>query len=338
MRGPYLFARDHRLLNPVSRQFLRDPRTKLAKETVRRYSNTWEQVQRRHPDLRVEEFTNEILVDFLTVDDAGKKREVGEPGWREKTLLGHISALKKIFKYAHAQRIIGVDPAVDLLEYGPANRGRTYRRHNWLTKPLVGSLLDAANEDALGLRNRTVMQMLLGTGVREFELEAFTWGDLDLDATPVIAHVNHGKGDKYRAVPLTAKTITTMQVWWEASGRGLGRPVAATDPLFPRARGQWFTAPTKGERNTNARVLEWGGRSLGTQGIRDLVEHHGTLIGVPTLRPHDLRRTYAGLLEEAGVKVQDISKLLGHSSVDTTMKYLADSPAKRAAAVAGADW
>ena len=49
---------------------------------------------------------------------------------------------------------------------------------------------------------------------------------------------------------------------------------------------------------------------------------YGRRIGKPELAPHDLRRTYAQLGYEAGVPVTQISTLLGHASLETTMRYL----------------
>lgn len=53
-----------------------------------------------------------------------------------------------------------------------------------------------------------------------------------------------------------------------------------------------------------------------------IVRQHGALIGVPKLAAHDLRRTYASLGFEAGVPITQISRLLGHSSIETTQRYL----------------
>jgi integrase len=64
------------------------------------------------------------------------------------------------------------------------------------------------------------------------------------------------------------------------------------------------------------------GDSLSTTAVYHLVQKRGALIGRPDLEPHDLRRTYAQLGYEAGVPLTQISRLLGHASVETTQRYL----------------
>jgi len=71
------------------------------------------------------------------------------------------------------------------------------------------------------------------------------------------------------------------------------------------------------------------GESISTTGLYNIVQKRGALIGKPELQPHDLRRTYAELGRRAGVPISQISKLLGHASIETTQDYLAKSGACR---------
>jgi integrase/recombinase XerD len=64
------------------------------------------------------------------------------------------------------------------------------------------------------------------------------------------------------------------------------------------------------------------GENLSTVAIFKIVRKHGAMIGLPELAAHDLRRTYAQLGFDAGVPITQVSKLLGHSSVETTQRYL----------------
>ena len=57
-------------------------------------------------------------------------------------------------------------------------------------------------------------------------------------------------------------------------------------------------------------------------GIYNIVNKAGQMIGQPELAPHDLRRTFAQLGFQAGVPITQISKLLGHTSISTTQRYL----------------
>ena len=64
------------------------------------------------------------------------------------------------------------------------------------------------------------------------------------------------------------------------------------------------------------------GETLSDVGLFQIVREYGGLIGRPELAPHDLRRTYAQIGYENGVPITQLSKLLGHSSVATTQRYL----------------
>lgn len=64
------------------------------------------------------------------------------------------------------------------------------------------------------------------------------------------------------------------------------------------------------------------GDSISATGLYNIVQKRGKMIGKPGLQPHDLRRTYAELGRRAGVTISQISKLLGHSSIETTQDYL----------------
>jgi integrase len=65
---------------------------------------------------------------------------------------------------------------------------------------------------------------------------------------------------------------------------------------------------------------------VGPNGIARAVHDRGNLIGVPDLRPHDLRRTLAGMLDEQGTRLQDVRLVLRHERLATTEAYLADNP------------
>ena len=64
------------------------------------------------------------------------------------------------------------------------------------------------------------------------------------------------------------------------------------------------------------------GDSISAIGIFHIVTAAGKAIGKEGLAPHDLRRTFAQIGYEAGVAITQVSKLLGHSSIDTTQRYL----------------
>jgi len=173
------------------------------------------------------------------------------------------------------------------------------KAHTWLSQTQVKQLVSTCDDTEVGRRDWIVLALLLGAGLRREELVTVACSAfLALPAkkgTRTVLQVK-GKGAKDRVVPISAKLAERVKAWCEEIGTG----------LVARSLGR-------------KREL---GDSLSGVGVFNIVRKHGAMIGKPNLDPHDLRRTYAQLGYEAGVPLTQISKLLGHSSVATTQRYL----------------
>lgn len=151
-----------------------------------------------------------------------------------------------------------------------------------------------------GRRDWIVLATLLGSGLRVDEMASLTFDQLKRQPTKngqfrgVLSFT--GKGRKKRSVPISEHLETRLIEWKKETGGGR------------IARGF-----KKGGRMTD---------SLSTRAVSDIVHHYGAMIGLPELEVHDLRRTWAQLGLEAGIPIQQISILLGHSSLTITQKYL----------------
>ncbi|MDB4993964.1 MAG: Tyrosine recombinase XerC [Myxococcaceae bacterium] len=152
---------------------------------------------------------------------------------------------------------------------------------------------------AVGKRDRAVLELLYGSGLRVSELAALAMGDLDL---PGASARVLGKGSKERHVPLGRKSIEAI-VAWLAVRAELGHPKSgALDPsaLFVSSRG----AP------------------LGVRAVQILVQRFGALgAGRADLHPHALRHTAATHLLDGGADLRAIQEFLGHASLSTTQRY-----------------
>lgn len=175
------------------------------------------------------------------------------------------------------------------------------KAHSWLSQSEVKRLLDTCNVKTIqGKRDKVVLGLLVGAGLRREELVNLTFEDvvtLPLGGKFRTALNVTGKGAKDRVVPLSDRLAAALDQW--------GAIVGNTGPI--------------------ARSITKGGRiggSISAIGIFQIVNKAGATIGKPDLAPHDLRRTYAQLGYEAGVPITQISKLLGHSNVATTQRYL----------------
>jgi integrase/recombinase XerC len=153
------------------------------------------------------------------------------------------------------------------------------------------------------LRDRALVELLYGTGIRIGELVALDVRDLELRAQEIRVL---GKGGKERVVPIPEQARRALATWVDVR-RG---PGLMSEPLFISLRARREEKP----RRLAAREAR---RILGERAVRaDLAEH---------VHPHRLRHSYATHLLDMGADLREIQELLGHASLSTTQKYTAVS-------------
>jgi integrase len=172
--------------------------------------------------------------------------------------------------------------------------------HTWLTPAEVKKLLSLPGDDLIGWRDRLAMGLLVVAGMRRQEAVNLTFKDVKHQ--PVKGKIRtvlqiHGKGARGRVVPVRDRLAAAIESWGAEVG-GQGYVLRSFDQ--------------RGEIHP----------SLSAVGLFQIVRGYGQKIGKEKLAPHDLRRSYAQIGYDAGVPITQISKLLGHSSVATTQKYL----------------
>ncbi len=154
-------------------------------------------------------------------------------------------------------------------------------------------------ESAEGLRDRALLEVLYGAGLRVSELCGLDLGSIDLTRGSVRVI---GKGDKERIVPLGAAAVS-----------------AITTYLQERAR---LADPTTGDLDPRALFLSKRGKRLGVRRVQTLVHRYGALgAGRADLHPHALRHTCATHLLDGGADLRAIQKMMGHASLATTQRY-----------------
>lgn len=176
-----------------------------------------------------------------------------------------------------------------------------------LTEPEVEALLGAVTGDEpRAQRDRAILELLYGTGIRISELVGLDLYDLDLEDG--MARVM-GKGSKERMVPVGRSARRVLQTYL-ADGRHVLTPVKPTrsadrDALFLNAR---------------------GGR-LTRQGCWKIVRAAGSRVGLDgRLSPHVLRHSCATHMLEHGADIRVVQELLGHASISTTQVYTKVTP------------
>ena len=190
------------------------------------------------------------------------------------------------------------------------------KAHTWLTESQIVALEATCGDDITGLRDRVALGLLVGAGLRRAELARAKWADLvhqpfEGELCTVLNVI--GKGSKAREMPLTEALADLLADWAEWTGR---------EGCIVRSLG---------------RALEIGD-SLSAVGVFRIVRKHGTMIGLPTLAAHDLRRTFAQRVWENTHDLLLVADLLGHASIETSRRYLELDQAKKREAVHAIPW
>ena len=177
----------------------------------------------------------------------------------------------------------------------PGNKGRKFPPEP-LTPDEVAAVIGRCSPRArTGIRNRALLTLLYRSGLRISEALALKPSDVDLARHT--CRVLHGKGDK-ATVRGFHPTATDALARWADTRRALG---LRNGPLFCTLQG----AP------------------LSDRYVRNLLHRLAAGAGIDKrVHPHGLRHTFADELRAAGVDVVVISKLLGHSSIAVTSRYL----------------
>lgn len=167
----------------------------------------------------------------------------------------------------------------------------------------VGSLLDGvAGADPVGRRDRAILEVLYGGGLRISELVGLSLSDLALDEG-LLKVV--GKGSKERLVPLGRMALSALSDWLSPLGRGALRPA------------RWAR-----RGDADAVFLNVRGGRLTRQGAWAIVRRHGERAGLSgRLWPHVLRHSCATHMLDHGADLRVVQELLGHASISTTQLY-----------------
>lgn len=179
-----------------------------------------------------------------------------------------------------------------VLEVSPADGMRSPKVGSRLPRVArEGPLGDALDGDALSTRDRAVVELLYGSGLRVGEAAALDVDDLDLDTGMVT--VRRGKGGKERRVPMGDAAVAAVRAW--LSQRSEAEHAALW--LGPR-----------------------GGR-MSDRTLRRVVDGFGRVAGEVGLHPHALRHSCATHMLDAGADLRAIQEQLGHASLSTTQRY-----------------
>jgi integrase/recombinase XerD len=202
------------------------------------------------------------------------------------------SSLKRFYQFALRGRRITADPTARL-----ESPKKPPRFPKTLTEADVEALLAAPQTEAtLGLRDRTMLEVLYATGLRVSELVALKMSEVSLDMGVVRVF---GKGSKERLVPLGEEAMDWLNLYLGGARAELlkGR---LSEAVFVTARGEAMT-----------RQAFW----------HLLKRHAAAAVPGKSLSPHTLRHAFATHLINHGADLRVVQMLLGHADISTTQIY-----------------
>ncbi len=157
-------------------------------------------------------------------------------------------------------------------------------------------------DDAVGRRDKAIVEVLYGTGIRISELVGSSLGDLDMHDSLLRVY---GKGAKERVVPLGSFAHAALTDWLSPGGRSEMEPTRWTD-----------------RNDAEALWLNQRGGRLSRQGAWGLVKRRAAAVGLSAkLSPHVFRHSCATHMLDHGADIRIVQELLGHASVTTTQVY-----------------
>ncbi|MGH7996570.1 MAG: tyrosine-type recombinase/integrase [Opitutaceae bacterium] len=248
-----------------------------------------------------------------------------------RTLHNRVSGLRTFWRYWQKAGRLPRSP------FAGAALPRLERRlPKFLTEEQVGRLLDGpAKLEATGAagaftaaRDRLVLELLYGGGLRVSELVGLDYGHVDpAGGTARVL----GKGRKERLCPLGRVAVAVLK---DFRDRFAGAAVGPADPVLVTFLAGSASVPRRGslagaahagnEREASARggAARSGPRRISVRTVQRIVKRYLALAGLPLdLSPHKIRHAYATHLLNAGADLRLVQELLGHARLATTQVY-----------------
>lgn len=202
-----------------------------------------------------------------------------------------FAAIRRFYRHAMLSECIATDPCAEL--HAPT---AVKPLPKTLSEAEVEALLRAPADDALGVRDRAMLETLYASGLRVSELVG-----LRMDATDLQAGVVRvtGKGNKERLVPLGEPAVEWLRRY------------------LTRARGELLHG-----KQCPAVFVTRRGRAMTRQAFWENLRKYARIAGIASQpSPHTLRHAFATHLVNHGADLRSVQMLLGHSNLSTTQIY-----------------
>lgn len=213
-------------------------------------------------------------------------------GKSNNSVIRMVTALRKFFGYLSQEQLILHNPMIDV---------KPPKKSSHLPAVLTVAEIDAIlqvsiEQTALGIRNRTLLEVMYATGLRVSELVNLKMSDLHLQLGLI---QTIGKGDKERIIPIGDVASEWLEKYFSGSRLALLK-----------------------ERESDFVFLNDRGNQLTRQGVWKIIKKLVLEAGITkNVSPHTLRHSFATHILENGADLRIVQELLGHADISTTQIY-----------------
>ena len=239
------------------------------------------------------EATRDVLEEYRTRLFYSRHHKTGRP-LGVGTHVARLLSVKTFFRFLVSEGFLLANPSAHL-EFPRQKKPLPLV----LSEAEVGKLLEVPDLDTLfGIRDRTLVEVLYGTGLRNAELCSLTLDQVDLGSH--LIRLQKGKGNKGRVLPLGE----VAQEWLER--------------YLETVRPQWLRNPAL----TAVFLDRWGHKALARNGLTQIIRELGRRANLgKAISPHVLRHSCATHMLKRGASLRHLQQLLGHSSLTSTEHY-----------------
>jgi integrase/recombinase XerD len=230
------------------------------------------------------EVDERIVVDYLAF--------CSRSGLNHRSIARYISSIRSLFRFMQNEAIMKKDPTVNL------SRPKSVKNPpEYLTLEEVEILLDMPEQKTvLGLRDKTIMELLYSCGLRISEVTALEVSNVNFAERFILVY---GKGKKERIVPFGKRAQILLRAYIDTSRNALLKKSSCSS-LF----------------------LNFRGEPLSRKGLWKIINGYARRSGInKPIKPHILRHSFATHLIQNGADLRIVQELLGHADIATTQIY-----------------
>ena len=263
--------------------------------------------QKRQVDLQPSELDLAVVRAFMA--------ELYRQGQARASVSRKLSALRTFTRYLRREGWIEGDPVA--LAAAPK---REHKVPSHLTMDEMTTLLDMPDvTDALGRRDKAILELFYASGLRLSELVGLDMEDVNLNARMVRVM---GKGAKERIIPFNDSTRKSIAAWLRDRLALVSsqRPMPNSQRPTPNAKAAAKTRSIRAD--AQPLFVNFRGSRLTGRSVQRLVARYVSLCSTRFgISPHALRHSFATHLLERGADLRAIQELLGHVQLSTTQRY-----------------